>query len=234
MFFVIQTKTEPYCSPFMSSINNQYREQLLVFGFIRNCQSLLPNLIIPSPLYLIFFDYYYISDLFGKHSPCIEVSGDGNDTIKANTSDRCCAYGYQWIDSISNKLIKYEVRINRCDPFDSATMIGITTDDSNINCAFRQTTEKQIFYAFDNDGDKYWHDAVSYRSYGDTFEQGDVVRMELNLSTGTIIYYINDESQGIAFKDIEKGDDIKYKLAVELYNDEDSCTIISHSEECLL
>ena len=41
--------------------------------------------------------------------------------------------------------------------------------------------------------------------------------MELNLSIKELIYYVNSESYGVAFNDIKKDSDIKYKLALSLY-----------------
>ena len=54
----------------------------------------------------------------------------------------------------------------------------------------------------------------SWKKYNKGFSEGNIVEMIMNLSQGTISFKLDNEDLGIAFKDIVKKDDIKYKMAV--------------------
>ena len=206
----------------------------LVFGFIREHQLLVSDLIIPSPIYLLCLMYYYLQNYFGIHSSRIQVTGDQNETITSKESKDSCAYGYHWIHSMSNKLITYKIKINHGFNAYQDSDIGISASDTFIDEDFASSTN--IYYAFDADGDK-WSvvDDVSFcqiydEEFDDGYKAGDIVTMQLDLFNSTISFYVNDRFKGIAFDDIKKGENIRYKLAVMLAKSGDSCTIIEYSE----
>ena len=47
-------------------------------------------------------------------------------------------------------------------------------------------------------------------------KKGNIIKMELNLTKGTMTIHVNEKCLGIAVQNIEKGETIKYKLAVTL------------------
>ncbi len=53
----------------------------------------------------------------------------------------------------------------------------------------------------------------------------DIIDMELNMKNETLIYYINGESQNIAFENIKKGKDISYQMAVSVQKHQDSLSL---------
>ena len=54
------------------------------------------------------------------------------------------------------------------------------------------------------------------------FIDNDEIIMELNLNTKNISFYKNKKYLGIACKNIETGDNINYRLAVAMYDANDS------------
>ena len=225
---------------------------LLVFGYIHDQKDLVSDMIIPSPIYLLCLVYYYINKICGdKHSSLIEVSGENNETITVikeedslgidENSDKLeillhslrsnapsCAYGYDWIDSMSNKKVTYKIKLVKLS---NECQIGISTTDTNFDsfCIVNNT-----FYAIDEEGDKWcnFDGGTMFEDYDEICSydigQGDTVTIELDLIKKTISFYINDKWKGIAFSNIDTGENIKYKLAVKLNNLHDCCTVVDH------
>ena len=65
-----------------------------------------------------------------------------------------------------------------------------------------------------------------FSEYGDRCGSNDVVAMEVNFSEQSIIYFINDRSQGTAFENIKKDKNVYYKLAITLQEPHDGCSLI--------
>ena len=204
-------------------------DELLVNGYVRQCQHTVIQLI-PDVLIWMIYEYF-VYGLFGKHSSNIWVHGDDKQYATALTGKRCCVYGYDLLDSTSDKLITYEIKFNtRLD----GTVIGITNNSKNTEASVFNKDSSHIYYGYDNEGDKYSTDKNEYGTeYGREYGKRDIVKMELNLSKRTIEFYVNDECQGIAFDDIKVGDDIKYKLVIEFWVRDGSCKIINFTEKQL-
>ena len=62
-----------------------------------------------------------------------------------------------------------------------------------------------------------------YHQYGEQFDKGDVVRMELDMTGKSISFYINDKSQGVAFDNLQFPPDRVYNLAI--YGHDKNCSI---------
>ena len=191
----------------------------IVFGYIHQHQKKMMEVVIPSPIYFLCLMYYYIHNLFDpvKHSSHVTITGDYNETITREDSGPAwavrCAYGNHWMESISNKLIKYKIKINEIvtDRYqDQDSLIGISSNDTYLDKPF--AVVDNIFYAFDHDGYKWCldtHDDVPVgKAYGRAWNTGDVITIELNCLTCTLSFYVNDEYQGIAFDDIKTGKEI--------------------------
>ena len=116
-------------------------------------------------------------------------------------------------------------------------IIGISCKDTYFDTSFCQ--KDNTFYAMDIDGDKVSNvnGFVKFETYHDKcwdgIKESDTITLELNLLKKTISSYINDEWKGIAFENIKTGADMKYKLAVFLVTEDDSCSIIDYHEEYL-
>ena len=55
--------------------------------------------------------------------------------------------------------------------------------------------------------------------YGDGFQEGDIIGLELNTKERTIEYYINDKSQGVVFEDVKRKE---YYLGIS-FGGKDNC-----------
>ena len=64
-----------------------------------------------------------------------------------------------------------------------------------------------------------------YKQYGDKFEEGDIISVELNTVNGALTFYKNFVSQGVAWN-VKQADDISYKLAACMWRRNDSISII--------
>jgi len=92
-----------------------------------------------------------------------------------------------------------------------ASAVGIQ-DVDNLNVDGNIAGQTNAF-AYLQDGRKQNDSAVS--SYGTRFENGDIVGTALNLDDGTITFYLNGSSQGVAFTSLPS---LTYFLAAGFYN----------------
>ena len=219
------------------------KSHLIVFGYIHEHQQKTMDIVIPSPIYFLCLMYYYIHDSFDpdKHSSHITITGDHNETIISEPSAPsyaiCCAYGNHWMESMSNKLIKYKIKINAIEHWMDReslySLIGISSIDTCLDEAF--DVGDNIFYALDSDGYKCWLDpedgATAGKEYTGAWNKGDMITMELNFLKRTVSFYVNGEYKGIAFDDIKVGDKMKYKLAIACAKSGESYSIVDYSEE---
>eukprot|EP01084_Bolivina_argentea_P008730 16335_1 len=202
------------------------KSHLIVFGFIRQFEHLL----IPPAIFNMCLKYYYYGLYFDKCSKHIKISGECNETVTVNKgkSNINCkylgasVYGQIWFDSMCEKIIICKFQVNQsveeCD-----MVIGITSSIATFGDYFSILDAN--WYAYLNAGYKMCNPS-EIRPYGQMFLTNDTVTMILNLSTSTLSFEINDKPQGIAFDNIVKGKDIKYKIAVSAWNNSDSVSII--------
>ena len=60
-----------------------------------------------------------------------------------------------------------------------------------------------------------------YKQYGDQFEEGDIISVELNTVNGALTFYKNFVCQGVAWN-VKQAHDISYKLAACMWMRNDS------------
>ena len=133
------------------------QSHLTVFGFIRNSQTLHSSeMIIPQSIYILCLMFYHEAKLWDhdKHSSCIKISGDQAQTITVDCWGELyqyeyCSYGYHWINSMSNKLIRYKLQVNT----HSECRIGISSKDTFFESTF--CTETIFFMPWMKMGIKY-------------------------------------------------------------------------------
>eukprot|EP01084_Bolivina_argentea_P147579 258176_1 len=66
---------------------------------------------------------------------------------------------------------------------------------------------------------------TDYEKYGEEYDIGDIITINLNLNNLTISFAKNDKNLGVAFKDMQK---IPYRLAVCLFGEKDTVEMISY------
>ena len=69
--------------------------------------------------------------------------------------------------------------------------------------------------------------AKQTKAYTKKYGPNDIVKMELNLPESVLKFWVNDEYQGIAYNDIVKNNETKYKLGVYIYCRGDAVKLIS-------
>eukprot|EP01084_Bolivina_argentea_P037159 68702_1 len=190
-----------------------------VFGYVREIQEKLSLPNIPILISYLCLSYYYHNEYFSKSGHQIEISND-KMSIKKITGDcnyKNTTYCNTWIQSTSNKIAKWTFKTNKyCEDINGGFYICFVSnydDKINEDCsvyelkympnyAFYPTCDEVI--VFDNDQGE---DVMD--EYIDLSKQFTIV---LNLKQKTIGY----ESSNI-IKNIEIGNDIKYKLAINIY-----------------
>ncbi|KAI5710851.1 hypothetical protein M8J75_011965 [Diaphorina citri] len=124
----------------------------------------------------------------------------GSGTAKANTA----LYKGKW---------QYEVQLGTC----GIMQVGWCT----VLCKFMaemgvgDTTHS---YAYDGQRKKKWN--VAAQNYGETWFAGDIIGTVIDLNEGTIEFYRNGFSMGIAFEKIQTGPGMAYFPAVSLSSGE--------------
>ena len=187
----------------------------IVSGYIKICQTLLPNdnsfYNIPSLVECICIEYYWVYEHFTKHGQYFSLNDERNVATHKGFHDDT-VYGNIKID---NKPILYEWIFKIVE--DGSIYIGI--DSSNKAFCDSDFSErdknKNDFYSYGYVGKKLSHLKGEY--YGSYFNPGDVIRMILNVQNQTLEYFVNDKSQGIAYKNISF-DDKTYHMAIFMNN----------------
>lgn len=128
------------------------------------------------------------------------TSPKGYGTAKANSA--LCKGKWQ-----------YEVQLGTC----GIMQVGWCT----IQCKFMGDTgvgDTTHSYAYDGQRKKKWN--VSAHNYGETWFAGDIIGTAIDLDEGTIEFYRNGFSMGIAFEKIQTGPGMAYFPAISLSNGE--------------
>ena len=96
-----------------------------------------------------------------------------------------------------------------------------------------------IHYAFQcwdgrKDSKKIWNKKYSTMEYGERVQmkdEGAIVKMKYDVWEGRISFIANNKDQGIAFDDVESGNNIKYRLAIYMVGESVELlgVFISHS-----
>lgn len=76
---------------------------------------------------------------------------------------------------------------------------------------FRTKGNKALAYSYRHNGAKQLKNLFAY---GMGYEDGDIIKMELNVKSKTLEFYNNGKPQGIAFQDIKFGDKYLYCLGI--------------------
>jgi hypothetical protein len=77
----------------------------------------------------------------------------------------------------------------------SAVMIGVCTNDNPLSNSFSASTTSWTYYS---NGQKFGNGANGV-SYGASFTTGDIIGVALDMDAGSITFYKNGVSQGVAF-----------------------------------
>ena len=206
-----------------------HKDGLLVFGFVRITltQELSVSNVPPIIQYLC-LGFYFSRNYFAKCGKCIGVSNDRMTVTAIEQAWWDTKYGWQgpglcytniWIPSMSNKVVTWAIKINKML---KNMYFGImSTDDfdngSRPNYGFTNNSTATF-------GDITWKNP----NYDRPFKQGDIITVVLNLNDASFGKIKNNGYLSILYKGIQRGDDIRYKLAVRPFYKDDSVTLLGY------
>ena len=204
------------------------RTKYSVHGWIRNKEKSLGLTTIPSMINAICILYFRDDEIFNVINGAVKLSenkkiitslaGDFAFLIKAFYN-----YGIMEIVPTSNLVYQWDLRIVKC------------TENDCIYFGITSTKSEELFgdghhYAFKNGGEKTKTDE-KWKSYGEEIRTGDIVSINLDLKKAQIKLIINGKDQGIAYENVDKSKDIKYRLFVTLLFKNDCVEILNFSKQ---
>jgi len=239
-------------------VDLQTRDSDIVFGYIRQCiEPAIAEYTIPTDIISICTAYYHWSFGFeaiktlSGHPAVVEIAGPYSETVhtlitRAMTpcssrsrsrtpSPLCsrmhCAFGNQWVASLSGKQISYRIRVNAFSDR-SKIYIGFASTEQFDLHSFGSFIDGQrgggdlSMHLMAGDGRGYSFGAV--RGQLAPVQEGDVVTLDLDLRDGTLTLR-NGHPALMLFTDIRMDEETQYKLVVIL-GDNDSATILDYAE----
>ena len=204
----------------------------LIFGYIREAQSLLPNednsyYNIPQIVGFLTVLYFYLAEYFEFAAHNLELSDDGmmikwNGSVGGITES---AYGNIRINNTTRcKKCVWKFRIDIID-LSSLIEFGLVSADYEHTRGRKEATAYHIFECGDYDGEA--EDIEVYAKNEESickdesidFTTGlrnqDVIMMEFDLEMNRLSVFVNENKYDRYFK-IEMNDDIEYKMLVDI------------------
>eukprot|EP01084_Bolivina_argentea_P173913 301256_1 len=219
-----------------SSKQASNRVKLIVFGYIREHES-SELIIIPSLISYTCLTYCFVHEYFAKAlEDYFKIS---NDKMMVTNIKGKIGVGFhtiycnQWINTSSNIIAKWTFFIKSCDGNTDGMFFGLASKDKRIDKDFCGKDNGPC-YQISSLEYKFSHGYFPGIYIGKAFywKSNDTITFILDLTNimGTLSIKINDKQQMVIFHDIEKGNDIKYKMAVQLC-DKNDCVILKEYEE---
>lgn len=212
----------------VKSADNESKD--VVFGYVREVDKSMENTNIPAAISCLCLAFYYFPEYFAKaREDKFKIS---DDKLTIISIDNCSyenhsIYMNKWINSQSNKIIKWTFKINNkgrdCLYFGLAS----TYSDDLLQNDF--INEYHPNYSVSNNNHRYmngkfYDDEESRILY--TYSTGANVIYTLNLKNKTFSCQRDNENDIVSFKNIKCGDGIRYRLAMQLPSKHDSVTLL--------
>lgn len=129
-------------------------------------------------------DTYSASPTFSNGNLTISTPTSGNGTARSTIS-------------VSSGKWYWESSVVSWSASDSDPMNGILSPTSTLTSMYTSSTG----YAYESYYGQKWHNGVN-ESYGATYGIGDIIGVALDLDNGTLTFYKNNVSQGVAYTGI--------------------------------
>ena len=204
-----------------------------VNGYIRDKQELLPYeensyYIIPSLVIHLILSYYIEPEYFTNNPGGYKVSDDKKTITKIDASEPSI-YGNIIIPSTRKGIYSWIFKI-LC--IKTNTSFGITSD---IDCTYKGgefwQTSKFPAYAAVYAGHRASKGKMEYEyPEFNQIRANSMIKMVLDLSKKELIFWVDNQNLGVAYKDIDVGEDIKYRMAVDMYNASTKMCLIDYNE----
>ena len=204
----------------------------LVNGYCKSISSADEN--IPELLILICLAFYHQFECFDAdvHGSMICINED-KDTM-THTADENgigghsqSVYGINIIDSMTEAIYGWKFKINY--QYSSNNIcIGIDEYQNKwINLCFSGESATNN-YSLCGDGWSIWSGTACQWHQG-SYKTGDEVAMIFDLYDKTLSYKINNSKRFVVFENITTSQDIKYKMCVHVFAEDESVTLMTHS-----
>eukprot|EP01084_Bolivina_argentea_P299263 515826_1 len=206
------------------------RTKYVVCGWIRNNEKLLKLCHIPLLISSICILYFRDDEIFVKIGTKVKLSNNNKciEKIVNQVGWENCSYGITQICSKHNIVCQWDLKIKKIHPdavdwgFNIApdnVIIGVTSHEVDPD-TYCSKNHSGVLYLYCNDGNRRAKGEAAYTywdNYGMKCGENDKVSVCLDLKNKQVKFLINDIDQGVAFENINTGDDIKYTLFVSLY-----------------
>ena len=214
----------------LKKINDTHK--FTVFGYAKRVQK-ESSLTIPLMINYLCLAYYFHGEYFEKCGNNLEISNGAVTLTKIGKSRnwRDTAYGKIWIKSNMKQVASWKFRIDKIPDYDeflADLYIYFVSHATRMNddCA---AFADRPFYGFDNKGasDASGIAGVEPKCDGiPEFNQGDIIIISLDTSQAIIQVKIRDEDAQIIYRNIYINDQIQYKIAVQLWGQNTSITLL--------
>ena len=201
------------------------RTKYAVNGWIRNNEKELKINNVSSMIHAICILYFRPAEIFN-----LIKNGD----IKLSENKRVITkiagigyvnvnYGILKISSETDTICVWTLKMNGCKMARSI-LFGIASSEQKVN-TWRCNNRYLFWGGMKSTTDADWSD------YGKIVKPGDIVSIHLDLRKAEIELIINDDDQGVAFKNVAKSKEIEYHMLVTLPNINDSVEIVNFTQE---
>ena len=206
------------------------RDKLLIFGWIRDIESILKLVNIPMPITYLVLIYFTEGEYFAEaRKDHFKITEEG---LKITNIKFCSIYEhsiymYKWIKSNTNNIWQWRFEIDGEDknvstsdePF-ASIYFGLVSKADKVIPAPSDTAITAIpNYGISNRGHRYENCVGEYSKIRDEkwhFNNGDTVKFILDLTCSTWSFQINDDPILEIFNTIIQSDDVRYKFALQL------------------
>ena len=198
----------------------------IISGYLRQIHSQIDDKqklfqTIPSLITLTTLQFY-VAEYFSIPGQYTMIMGDGNTIKKISNNIDNTTFGNLVIPSTSQIMCRWTIKVGEFTDYGFA--FGISSDYStnhkfcdNINssnyafCALSYTMSK----------------GETVSNYGTEWHINDEIGIQLNLKERNIEFLVNGQNQGIAYHNIEIGEDIAYRLATYVYQNNVTVKLIN-------
>ena len=204
------------------------RTKLSVHGWIRNKEKSLGLTNIPSMINAICILYFRDDEIFDVVDDDTTLSENKKKITKGGISDADINYyGINQILSTNDLVYEWDLKLikhKKC--CNLGAIVGITENQTKASFA------EGAYYAFGTNGWRKRSGNLEYwASYGQECYDDDIISIRVDLKKREIEFAINGIGQGIAFENVEKSKDTKYRLFVCLDFEGDCVEILNFSKK---
>ena len=207
-----------------------------VYGWLRNMEKLFDIINLPlSEIAAICILYFFDPEMFKNIAKCIKSSEDKKLITKITHREAWhnSSYGSIEIDSESDIICQWDLKISNENGADGGIVVGIASKEASDAYIWKSLAASDDYmYLFGNWGGRHDGRLVHNQDYG-TFKSTErryinngKISICLNLKLRQLSFSVDDVDQGIAFKNIKKGENINYRLMVSMSHQNSSVEII--------